>query len=718
MALRYRSQLAAALLASIVPGAAAAGQLSAQSVQPNIIFVLVDDLGYGDLGVFHQNARSRVAERNKPWHRTPNLDKFAENGIQLRSHYASAPVCAPSRASLLTGVHQGHAHVRDNQFDKALDDNHTLATVLKEGGYVTAVIGKWGLQGDSKWDGPGQYNSPETWPAYPTKRGFDYFFGYVGHREGHVHYPKEGALRRSSKPLWDQNEEISESLDKAYSTDLFTARAKKWITDQVRGNPDQPFFLYLAYTAPHATIEVPTQAYPKGGGLEGGVQWMGQKGHMINTASGTINSYCHPDYVAQTWDDDNDPKTPEVPWPDVYKRYATMVRRIDDAIGDIVQTLKDLQVDENTLIVFTSDNGISNESYLSERFSPEFFGSFGPFDGLKRELWEGGVRVGALVRWPARIAAGSVSDAPSQFHDWLPTLANVAGLPAPARADGVSLLPTLTAEGDQEPGVVYAEYYHPGKTPEYSQFSPEKRGKVRGQMQMLRVGDFVGVRYDIQNAQDDFKIYNVNTDPQQLNDLAGQRDDLQRIFKERVLTVRLPEDSVPRPYDTEPVAAVDVPHTVVSGVNWEYWRGDFPWLPKLEKLGRIADAVGNSLSIAPTELPQEQEGAVLYSGYIDVAEDGVYIFYLRSHGKALLRLHDVTVIDADYVDASVHERSGAIALRAGKHPFRLYYMRDVGGEAPLLQLDWQRENAVSFERNLIPVAGFYRDAEKDSSRGM
>ncbi|MFN3803273.1 sulfatase-like hydrolase/transferase, partial [Belliella pelovolcani] len=151
----------------------------ASAEQPNIIFILTDDLGYGDIGVLYQNQRKA---EGKPYHQTPNIDQFANEGIILTRHYAPAPVCAPSRASLMLGVHQGHADIRDNQFDKALPNNHNLASVLKQAGYQTGLIGKWGLQGR-------EGNSPDAWEAYPTKRGFDYFFGYVRHGDGHNHYP-------------------------------------------------------------------------------------------------------------------------------------------------------------------------------------------------------------------------------------------------------------------------------------------------------------------------------------------------------------------------------------------------------------------------------------------------------------------------------------------------------------------------------------------------
>ncbi|MGC4014368.1 MAG: sulfatase-like hydrolase/transferase [Luteolibacter sp.] len=254
--------------------------LSAAGVapKPNVIFILCDDLGYGDIGVFYQNLRKATNDRSEPWHFTPNLDTVAAEGLQMPHHYCPAPVCAPSRASLLLGVHQGHANVRDNQFDKALENNHTLGTVLKGAGYATACVGKWGLQGSGA--------NPTAWAAYPTKRGFDYYYGYVRHGDGHEHYPKEGPYD-GAKEVWDMNTEVSSGLDKCYTADLWTARAKKWLVDQHTTAPSQPFFLYLAYDTPHATCELPTMAYPAGGGLTGGLQWTGTPGAMINTAGGT-----------------------------------------------------------------------------------------------------------------------------------------------------------------------------------------------------------------------------------------------------------------------------------------------------------------------------------------------------------------------------------------------------------------------------------------------
>lgn len=671
---------------------AANGQAQ-EARRPNIVYVLTDDLGYGDIGVFFQNLRQTNNNRSEPWHFTPQLDAIAAQGIQLRGQYCPAPVCAPSRASFLLGVHQGHANVRDNQFDKALADNHTVGTVLQGAGYATAVIGKWGLQGGG--------GNPTAWPAYPTKRGFDCYFGYVRHGDGHEHYPKEGPYR-GAKEVWDQDTEISSQLDKSYTADLFTARAKKWIIDQHASHPAQPFFLFLAYDTPHATTELPTQAYPAGGGVSGGLQWLGTPGNIINTASGVIDSYYHPDYANATWDDDNNPATVEQPWPDVYKRYATAVRRIDEALGDLIQTLKDLNIDDNTLLVFTSDNGVSNESYLSQNFVPNFFNSFGPFDGIKRDTWEGGIRVGAIARWPSGIPENRVDETPSQSQDWLPTFAALAGVPAPANTDGVSLLPTLTGQGTQTPSTVYVEYYQDGTTPNYSEFQSTKRGRARNQMQAIRQGDYVGVRYNISSQATDFEIYNVVTDPQELTNIAASQPELQQEFKNRVLRLRRPLSDASRPYDSAYVPSLK-PYPVTNGVNQSVFTKAFPWVPKLDELS--PDWTGTTTHPDLAVRPRDDDFAVLFSGYIHAPTDGEYTFYTSADSGALLRIHDATVIDGDFGHASDTEVSGTIRLKAGKHPFRLYYARGEGG-TPNLALQW---SSASITRQTIPDTAFYRD---------
>lgn len=676
--------------AFLVPDSWAAGPK-----KPNIIFILTDDLGYGDVGVFFQNLRQTKNNRAKPWHLTPKLDAMAAEGIKLTDHYCAAPVCAPSRASLMLGVHQGHSNVRDNQFDKALENNHTLATVLKTAGYSTAIFGKWGLQGKG-------VNASE-WPAYPTKRGFDYFLGYVRHKDGHEHYPKEG-LYRGQMEVWENNDEISATLDKCYTADLFAARAKKFIIDQSATNSAKPFFIYLAFDTPHAVDELPTQAYPAKSGVKGGLQWLGTPGKMINTASGKIDSYYYPDYVNATYDDDENPNTPEVAWPDVYKRYASAVQRVDDCVDDILQTLKDLQMD-NTLVVFSSDNGPSIESYLQQKLAADFFNSFGPFDGIKRDVWEGGIRVPTIVWWPGHIAPGRTSAHPSQSQDWMATFADAAGVPAPARCDGVSLLPTLTGRGTQRPSTVYAEYFESGKTPSYAGFSPEHRGRERNQMQVLRIGDFQGVRYNIASHSDNFEIYNVATDPQETHNLASEKKHtgLQQQMKDTVLQLRRPDIGAKRPYDGELVPPILISSSA-PGVEWLAYKNSFPWVPELSVLESSAHGVTKRPMLEIR--PRDNDIGLLFTGYISVPADGDYTIYLTADTGALLRIHEATVIDADFGYAGGEEKSGGIKLKKGPHPFRLYYARRTRGK-PLLKLEW---SGPGIQKQPIPENAFIHSA--------
>lgn len=657
--------------------------------KPNIIFILADDLGYGDIGVFFQNARRAAHDRSQPWQVTPHLDMMAAQGLQIPQHYCSAPVCAPSRASLLLGVTQGHANVRDNQFDKALENNYTLPGVLKQAGYATACIGKWGLQGRPS---PG---APQGWPAHPQNRGFDSYFGYIAHADGHAHYPKEDGKR-----LFEGSKNVVADYDCCYTTDLFTTRAKKWIMEQRATRPQQPFFLYLAYDTPHAKLQYPPAPYPAGGGLHGGMQWLDTPGHMISTSYGKPDAYCYPEYAGATWDDDHNPATPEKPWPDVYKRYASDVRRIDDGVGDVLQLLQDIHIDDNTLVVFTSDNGPSQESYLPEANEANFFHSFGPYDGIKRDMWEGGIQVGAIARWPGQIAGGHVTQSPSAFWDWLPTCCDVAGLPAPARSDGVSLLPTLRGTGTQKPSRLYFEYAVAGKTPSYPEFAAAHRGRIRQQMQALRLGDYIGVRYNIQSHADPFEIYNILTDPQELRNLAQDpaHATLQQQLHDLVLGLRRPDAAAPRPYDNELVPTVH-PANTTPGVAWRAVAQTAPWVAQFDDLKPLATGVS-----ARPDVTVSARGnvGILWSGYIAVPQDGDYTFSLATDAGALLRIHEATVLDADFGYQPGSEKSGTIRLQAGQHPFRLYYSRR-GGHAPLLDLKW---SSAGVPTQAIPARAF------------
>lgn len=662
--------------------------------KPNIIFIFTDDLGYGDLGVFYQN--QRVKEKGFPAAFTPKLDVLAEQGAQLTQQYCAAPVCAPSRGSLLSGRSQGHANVRDNQFDKALEDNHTLGTVLKAAGYSTAAFGKWGLQGKSE-------NIPD-WPAHPNKRGFDYYYGYIRHGDGHEHYPKEGVYR-GSKEVYENYTNVADGLDKCYTADLWTAATKKWIIEQKQGkDKKKPFFVYLAFDTPHAVLELPTQEYPKGGGLKGGLQWIGEPGHMINTASGEVDSWTHPDYANATYDDDANPSTPEVSWPDVYKRFATDTRRIDDAVGDIIQLLKDLKIDKNTMIVFASDNGPSKESYLKEDYDPDFFKSYALFDGIKRDVLEGGVRVPVIAWWPGKIPAGRVVETPSVSYDWLPTFAEMAGIPAPATTDGVSLLPSLTGVGKQKEGIVYVEYFQNGKTPDYADFTAEHQGRKRNQMQMIRFDDLVGLRYDIQSNDDNFEIYNILEDPQESVNLASlpEMAAIQQKMKDKVLQSRRPDESAPRPYDNELVPAVEVSHPI-QGVKWNAYTGDFPWIPEIYSMTPSESGFSEEPNV---HVNSKIENEVLYfTGFIKIPKDGEYCFSLTSGSGALLRIHGCLVIDEDFRYQKGTKRSGVINLKEGMHPFRLYSSKKTK-DKPILDLEW---SGPDFENQMVPSIVFFHD---------
>ena len=695
------------LVATCATGVMSGQEIQAQSSkQPNIIFILADDLGWGDLGFQFQNLRAKLNVRSEPWAKTPNLDRMSAQGVQLPNHYCPAPVSAPSRASLMLGQHQGHANVRDNQFDKALDNNHTIASVLKAAGYSTAAFGKWGLQGLGEKKSHLETGDNESdWIAHPLNRGFDDYLGYMRHNDGHEHYPKEGVYR-GKKEVFENHKNIADDLDKCYTADLWTAAAKRWITEQKQEKKsEKPFFIYLAYDTPHAVLELPTQAYPEGGGLKGGLQWLGQPGHMINTASGVVDSWIHPDYANETYDHDKNPATPEVAWPDVYKRYATSTRRIDSAVGDLIQLLKDLKIDNNTMIVFTTDNGPSKESYLTENYEPNYFNSFGPFDGIKRDVLEGGVRVSALAYWPGHFPSGLVVQTPSSSYDWLPTFAQLAGVPAPAVADGVSLVPSLTGTGKQRESFVYVEYFEGGKTPDYDEFIPDHQGKIRKQMQMVRLGDYVGVRYNILTHNDNFGIFNVAKDPQEAHNLAGNQgmDKLQQQMKDKVLQSRRPNDSAKRPYDEELVPAVPVTKTT-AGVEWKAYKGNFLWVPDVATLKPAETGTTDYPNITVNNKADIQ--TLFFTGYIQIPADGEYTFFLNTDCGAFLRIHDAAVIDADFGYAGGSERKGAISLKAGLHPFKLYYTTKSGAK-PFLDFQW---SGPKISKQPLPSSAFLRNA--------
>lgn len=610
---------------------------------PNIIFILADDMGYGDVGVTYQNSRTA----DKPKFSTPHLDEMAAQGMLLRQHYTSSPVCASARASLLLGQHQGDCPIRNNQFDKALPTNHTLATVLKAAGYRTVCIGKWGLQG----------KGPE-YPGHPLRHGFDDFFGFLEHASGHTYY------HDPSKPLRENYEDVTAKYENIYSTDLFTARAKKFITEQTETRPDQPFFMYLAYTAIHNPLQVPGGPYPAGGGKTGGVQW------PLAPTPKTKDTWIVPEYANATFLGPEETKTP---WTKVMKRYATMARRLDDGVGDLLQLLRDLKIDDNTLVVFSSDNGPANEG----GGDPRLFDSWGPFDGFKRDCWEGGVREPTIVRWPGKVPAGKVSDFVSGFWDWMPTFADAAGMTGPAQADGVSLLPTLTGVGTQrDRGYLYVEYLFKGKNPASDDVFKRKHVTGRGQQQILRIGDFVGIRTQIASGADPLRLYNVMTDPHEDHDLSADpgHADLLRKMKQTMVNLHRPDADAPRPYDNEAMEPVNV--KVKRGLlTAEAFEGAWPWVPDFDALKPTAKVQTIGLDLSART--RAEDFGLKFSGYIKIPAAGNYTFFITSDSGAQFWIHDGHILDDDFNHTGA-EVSAKVQLAAGLHPFHLFYRHAKG----------------------------------------
>lgn len=699
---------------------------SAAGSRPNIIFVLVDDMGWGDLNCnwdYAKKFKNRSRENN---FKTPALDKMASEGVLLLRHYTACPVSAPARASLMTGVHQGHARqVRDNTFDTPIEDAHTLGSVLKTAGYATAVIGKWGI------GGVGDGSTAPTGYARPRERGFDYFYGIFDHLAGHFHYPAN-----SNRYVWENETNVSSRLKKgnAYTTDLFTARAKSWITEQKKAAPRQPFFLFLAYPAPHGSLRVPTCTYPAGGGLKGGVQW---KNGTVNTASlGAPDSYIHPD--------NKDFST------DAARRHSTMIRRVDDAMADIFKLLKDLKIDDNTLVVFTSDNGPHNEpgndaaktSFFpaaAPAQDPSFFKSYGMMDGIKRDCFEGGMRVPAIVRWPKFIAKKRQSTSPSQFQDWMATFADAAGVEIPSRSDGVSLLPTLTGAGTQFPGQIYCEYSVTGTSAGYGDFLAEHRGRSRTNQLVVYVNGFKGIARNLnENSKMSgdgavkFEIYDTLKDPQEAKNLAGTPgfgDEMQQKFRDKAMRSRRAFDGKdPQSYtrglvfsqklffEKNPVPAVSPSRGSASlklSASMFSSKKPFPWTPDFRQTHLRATPAGTlEKKSGENILPEafvSAHGArgILLEGTIDIPADGKYVFTLKTDAtagsRAFVHLYDMQLIDADKLyragttaDSAMNvgtenpNGNADVFLAAGTHKIRIEYVC-TGKASPSLTLTWKKK---------------------------
>ena len=423
-----------------------------QKVKPNIIYILADDLGYGDLGCYGQKEI-----------KTPTLDKMAAEGVRFTRHYSGSPVCAPSRCCLMTGLHTGNAKVRGNQPTVALDESDiTVATVLKSVGYETALIGKWGL-GD------------EGSKGVPGKQGFDYFFGYLNQVRAHNFYP-DFLIRNDVRVPLD-NKVVFSTTDyskgvgsastnkKVYSQELLTNEALAFVEQHSKS----PFFLYLAYTLPHANNEF----------------------KLANDEHGMEV----PDYGVYA----------STNWPSAQKGLAAMVTYLDSAIAKLKGKLETLGIDKNTIVIFSSDNGPHSEGNNDS----QFFNSSGGLRGQKRDLYEGGVRVPMIAYWPGTIKPGKVSNHISAFWDVLPTLAEIAGAKTPKKTDGISFLPELLGKKQRKHDNLYWEFNEQGG----------KQAAIQGNWKLVKLDLFKPGKTRIE-------LYNLEKDPTEQNNVAEQYPDI------------------------------------------------------------------------------------------------------------------------------------------------------------------------------------------------
>ncbi len=465
------------------------------SALPNIIYILADDLGYGELGCYGQELIE-----------TPNLDALAATGMRFTQHYSGAPVCAPARCILLTGKHAGHAHIRSNDewrergavwdFKAAFDDPNlegqrpipdaevTIAELLKTKDYRTACVGKWGL------------GAPTT-EGVPNKQGFDLFYGYNCQRQAHTFYPlhlwKNGERVILDNELVAPHTPLDEGADPNDSTSYAKFRLRDYsaqlmqeeVVQFIRTSAGQPFFLYYATPIPHVPLQAPKRwvdHYRKKFGPE--EPYLG-KGRYF---------------------------------PNQYPRaaYAGMISYLDEQVGEIIKELKTLDMYDNTLIIFSSDNGPTYTGGVDAAF----FNSAGPFQEdrgrTKGYTFEGGIRVPMMASWPGKIKPQSTTDHASIFYDVLPTLCDVVGIDKPASTDGVSFLPTLLGNMDdqEEHTFLYWEF-------------PSYQGQ-----QAVRMGKWKGIRHNIFKGNRDIQLFNLEEDLEELHDVsADHMDVVQKIEK-------------------------------------------------------------------------------------------------------------------------------------------------------------------------------------------
>lgn len=439
----------ASTLGWLVGGVAA--QAAPRASRPNIIYILADDQGYGDIGSYGQ---IKI--------KTPVVDEMAREGLRFTQFYAGSAVCAPSRSAFMTGQHTGHTTVRGN-FGKMPDgtsvrvplraEDVTVAEMLHSAGYATGIIGKWGL------------GEPGT-TGVPNAQGFDYFFGYLNQRDAHYYFP-EYLWRNQEKVVLEGNQNGGRGQ---YSHDLFTKEALSF----VERNRDRPFFLYLAYTIPHADMEVPSDS-------------------ILSRFQGL--------------------------YPAKEAIFAAMETRLDRDVGRILDQLKTLGLDNNTLVIYSSDNGPHQE----DGHDPYFFNSNGGLRGIKRDLTEGGIRVPMIARWPGRVRPGSVTDQPFAMWDFMATAAEISGVTAPSSTDGISFLPTLLGRSQSVHKFFYWEFYEGGAK------------------QAVRLGRWKGIRKPMLTGQ--IELYDLETDLREQNDVVKAHPDI-----ERQIQAIMEKEHVPSPF--------------------------------------------------------------------------------------------------------------------------------------------------------------------------
>jgi arylsulfatase A-like enzyme len=446
---------------------------------PNIVFIIADDLGYGDLSCYGQKKFS-----------TPNIDRLASEGILFRQHYSGCTVSAPSRSSLMTGMHTGHTPIRGNkQWEPEgqwplQSEVVTIAEMLKTKGYTTGAFGKWGL------GFVGTSGDPET-------QGFDEFFGFNCQSLAHNYYP-DHLWHNSEKILLHENDSGRTAL---FAPDLIHKKA----LDFIGLNKAKPFFLFYPTTIPHAELLAKEEYMNKFRG-----KFLPEKSYN-GIDDGPL--FRRGPYGSQ---------------PESHAAFAAMVNELDDYVGELMAKLKELGLEDNTIVIFTSDNG----PHIEGGADPVYFESNGPFRGNKRDMYEGGIRVPMIIKWPGKIKSGSITDHISAFWDIMPTLAGITGTEFPVNIDGISFLPELSGKKQENHKYLYWEFHEEG-------------GKVA-----VRINNWKGIRLNADNPpQSTFELYNLETDEGETTNVAELNPEIVKNIEDIMNEAHVPSDEFPFSYE-------------------------------------------------------------------------------------------------------------------------------------------------------------------------